>query len=53
MNAEPIQYIVLDADGAAVNVVLWDGLTDWHPGEGMHAVLESEYLLANTAKKLA
>jgi hypothetical protein len=43
MNAEPILYIVLDADGTAVNVVLWDGVTDWHPGERLRAIPETEY----------
>lgn len=40
------------APGTVVNTVLWDGVTPWSPGEGMQAVLESEYLAANTAKKL-
>ena len=40
------------APGTVVNTVLWDGVTLWNPGEGMRAVLESEYLAANTAKKL-
>ena len=40
------------APGTIMNTVLWDGVTPWSPGEGMHAVLESEYLAANTAKKL-
>ncbi|CAB4147931.1 hypothetical protein UFOVP504_53 [uncultured Caudovirales phage] len=43
MNAEPIPYIVLDEDGAAVNVVLWDGVTPWNPGKGLRAIPETEY----------
>ena len=46
MNAEPTSYIVLDADGAVVNVVLWDGRTEWHPGEGLKAIPEAEYRAA-------
>ena len=38
--------------GSVLNIMLWDGETEWNPGEGMQAVLESEYLAANTAKKL-
>lgn len=38
--------------GTVVNTVLWDGETAWEPGESMQAVLESEYLAANAAKKL-
>ena len=40
------------APGTIMNTVLWDGESDWNPGEGMQAVLESEYLPANPAKKL-
>ena len=40
------------APGTIINTVLWDGATPWNPGEGMQAVMESEYLAANTAKKL-
>ena len=40
------------APGTVVNTVLWDGVTPWNPGEGMQAVLESEYLPAKTSKKL-
>ena len=40
------------APGTIMNTVLWDGVTPWNPGEGMQAVMESEYLAANTAKKL-
>jgi len=32
--------------GEVVNTVLWDGVTPWNPGEGLRAVLESEYLIA-------
>lgn len=46
MNAEPKPYVVLDADGEVVNVVLWDGVTDWHPGEGLKAIPETEYRAA-------
>ena len=40
------------APGTIMNTVLWDGESDWNPGEGMQAVMESEYLAANPAKKL-
>ena len=43
MTAEPIPYIVMNADGEMVNVVLWDGVTDWHPDEGLRAIPETEY----------
>jgi len=46
MNAEPNPYVVLDADGEVVNLVLWDGVTDWHPGEGLKAIPETEYRAA-------
>ena len=40
------------APGTIMNTVLWDGVTPWSPGEGLRAVMESEYLPAKTAKKL-
>lgn len=27
-------YIIKDADGVAVNSVVWDGVSDWSPPEG-------------------
>lgn len=32
------RYAVVDADGKVVNVVLWDGQSDWVPPEGSEAV---------------
>lgn len=49
-DGSPTQVTV--APGTIMNTVLWDGESDWSPGEGMQAVLESEYLPANPAKKL-
>jgi hypothetical protein len=46
MTVEPIPYVVVDADGAVVNVVLWDAVTEWHPGEGLLAIPETEYRAA-------
>ncbi|EEW2264213.1 tail fiber assembly protein [Escherichia coli] len=36
MEAE--DYAVIDGDGNIVNVIVWDGVTEWEPPEGTHAV---------------
>lgn len=37
------RYGVIDASGQVINVTLWDGMSDWHPGDGLRAV-ESDTL---------
>lgn len=39
MEHKMASYIVLGPDGKAVNVVEWDGVSDWNPGEGCTAKL--------------
>lgn len=41
---EPLirRYLVLNDQGEPVNITLWDGITPWHPGEGLRAVPEPE-----------
>lgn len=36
------RYLVLNDQDEPVNVTLWDGITPWHPGEGLRAVPEPE-----------
>ncbi|HAJ4481471.1 TPA: tail fiber assembly protein [Escherichia coli] len=36
MEAE--DYAVIDGDGNIVNVIVWDGVTEWEPPEGTQAV---------------
>jgi hypothetical protein len=36
------RYLVLNDQGEPVNITLWDGITPWHPGEGLRAVPEPE-----------
>jgi len=43
MTDEPVRYVVVNEDGEVVNMVLWDGVTDWHPGEGLRAIPETEH----------
>jgi hypothetical protein len=43
------RYVVLDEAGEVVNVAMWDGVSAWHPGDGLRAVLEVEYLAAQAA----
>jgi hypothetical protein len=44
-----MRYVVLNEAGEVVNVVLWDGVSEWHPGEGLRAVLETEHSAPPTA----
>ena len=46
------RYVVVDADGYAVNVVLWDGATSYDPGEGCSLVLEADYIPPETPSVL-
>ena len=32
------RWAVVDSDGLVTNVVLWDGVTEWHPGPGLTVV---------------
>jgi hypothetical protein len=34
------RYVVIDAEGAAVNTIVWDGEADWTPPEGHTVALE-------------
>ena len=36
------RYLVLNDQDEPVNITLWDGITPWHPGEGLRAVPEPE-----------
>lgn len=31
-------YAVIDVNGLVVNVVLWDGVSEWTPGAGLRAI---------------
>lgn len=38
-----VKYAVIDvATGEVVNIALWDGVSDWHPGDGLFAVPGTE-----------
>lgn len=41
---EPLirRFLVLNEQEELVNIVLWDGVTPWHPGEGLRAMPEPE-----------
>lgn len=32
------RFAVVDDDGLIVNVVVWDGVSDWSPGDGVRPV---------------
>ncbi|EFH3036732.1 MULTISPECIES: tail fiber assembly protein [Enterobacteriaceae] len=34
----PESYAVVNSDGLIINIVVWDGVTEWGPPEGTHAV---------------
>lgn len=34
----PENYAVVNADGLIINIVVWDGVTEWAPPEGTQAV---------------
>ncbi|WP_313384275.1 tail fiber assembly protein [Pantoea sp.] len=34
----PENYAVVSADGLIINIVVWDGVTEWEPPEGTQAV---------------
>ncbi|EJT7453870.1 tail fiber assembly protein, partial [Escherichia coli] len=34
----PESYAVVNSDGLIINIVVWDGVTEWEPPEGTHAV---------------
>lgn len=39
-------YVVVNAVGTVVNRIVWDGVTPWHPGEGLEAVPEDQFQAA-------
>ncbi|WP_428309240.1 hypothetical protein [Hydrocarboniphaga sp.] len=36
------RYVVVNEAGETINVVLWDGETDFDPGEGMRLIPQAE-----------
>jgi hypothetical protein len=42
------RYIIVDAEGAIVNAVEWDGISTWSPPEGSDAVEQAEYEIGGT-----
>jgi len=34
----PENYAVVNADGLIINIVVWDGVTEWEPPEGTQAI---------------
>jgi hypothetical protein len=37
-----MRYAVIDIDGTVVNVIVWDGVTPYDPGEGLTLVPMAE-----------
>lgn len=40
------RFAVIDEAGALINITLWDGVTEWHPGPGLSAVPEAQWQAA-------
>lgn len=45
MVNDPQRYVVIDdLTGCSTNVVLWDGMSDFDPGDGHSLMLEVDYV---------
>jgi hypothetical protein len=49
--AELRRYVIVNQAGEAVNETLWDGITPWHPGQGLEAVPADQWQAAPPAPR--